>query len=238
MHKNNIDNSTIDQVFSRRIIELSKLNSFSIKDHKFGLITESHGALVQDENFNIFYDLRSYSDKPFWGHNHPLQVKAELLGQTLTKMNLNKTLNINDLLDINKLEMTFPTDFNGHFQLYNDFYIEVKNGLPVCANNLELNLLNFFKVVLFRGERFLSLTKKLTHFFEDFDDVSISNLTLKVTNIDLSALKTANDYGLYINNSNFDKNNLYFYLPTSFTQNQLDVLLSQISNYLKDIKCL
>lgn len=237
MHEEHDNSLDIDQVFSERLLELSKINSLKISTKAFSIIQKSHGPFVMDEHLNTFFDLRSFDEKPFWGHNHPLQLKAEILGQTFNDFKANNALSFLDLFMFNPRELIIDSNFTGYLHLYKSCFIEVKDGSPIFLNSLESDLFNFIKIVLFRGERILSLSNLLESNFSN-DSISVSGLTLSIKDIGLKDLEDIKKFGLLINNSNFEDNTLKLYIPTSFTQKQLESLLLQLSSFFKDIKCL
>lgn len=238
-----------DKIFSKNLLELSTLKESKIVTNSYSdEIFKAHGGLLELSNKNILFDLRSYSYKPVFGHNHPLAIryKNELLLKlkeyAIDKVNLpivypkelldkdfkfQKNLIYKNLFFTNSkslINKSLTNDYYFNFFLDGNEYIVSNKIAEAKVFQLFQNYLN---VVLISGLRLQVIQEKIKDIIKDTNIVSIGNL-LFLDNPRGLAKEDLIQYNILTNDENFEEKNILLYIPISMTNDQLDFLLSRI----------
>jgi hypothetical protein len=243
-----------DKNFSKTLLDLSSLRSCNITRTPFDSVIKAHGALVQDNNNNILFDLRLQSEKPFWGHSHPLIIKNPFNGN-LFENNL-KSFDLKEAYILNHLNFDKPVPPNKTIIQQNlvfsnkdslqflesssDYYIEVLSDHLVkikesFAEHEHSDLFNYINTALIAGKRVLEIQNTLKAKFPKLLHIGL----LFIIEIDSSdIISKAQSYGIYLNKKNIDSDKLFLSLPTSFTKIQLSDLLNRLELFFGELKCL
>lgn len=252
MNKKNEIISDLDKSFSKELLDLSTLKECKTQNLPFGKIVKSHGALVQDNKGNSLFDLRLQSDKPFFGHNHPLIIKNKFKEifftenidsikknsfYELTHLNMDKKIEPGKVIIQRNLIFSKNDTFN-FYPIEHDYYVELfpKFFINLNQNNhspLITELLNYIEVTLINGQRVKKIHSELSTKLPS--TVRVKGLLL-IINADCEDLiSIAETYGLLLNQNNLENSKIYLSIPTSFTKLQLNDLLVRITRFIGDI---
>jgi len=243
-----------DKSFSKKLLDLSSLKSCNVESTPFDTVTKAHGALIQDQNNNILFDLRLQSEKPFWGHSHPIIIKKSLENNifinNLNSINIkntyilnhlnfnlpipkNKTIIQNNLSFSNNDKLKFVDSDNDYFiELYSNYYVNINE--PVERSELP-ELFHYIETALIKGKRVLNIQEAIKGRFPKA--LTEGLLIIFETDIDDIILK-AQACGIYINQNNTLANKVYLSIPTSFTNLQFNDLLNRLELFFGELKCL
>lgn len=232
----NIDN---DIKFSKELLELSSLREAkNVSSEYVGHYKQAHGALVNFENGNILYDLRSYNHKPIFGHGHPLYIRHHACLLKLLKENSLGKSQINDELflenDFFKLNdpLTSSTSLDTYFINFyfnNEIYI-VSNSFFQIKEIEPLKL--FLKIFLIEGGRLNVIQEKINKHLRSLD-VQIDGNFVSFKNKNSFQKTDLVKYNLFTNDDNFNNESISLYIPVSVTNDQLDDMLKNIIKIIK-----
>jgi hypothetical protein len=240
--KNNIE---LDS-FSQQVFSTNHLRKPFFHSIKFAEIINALGPLIEDQNGNIFYDLRLSSNKPFWGHSLPLTLKYvfkneyELPTKTISFMNIDKNLNPDESYTVKEIffceETLLPKKLYSFKNLYlyfsKDIVIKFNNNNFKEYNDSNEKLINFINTVLVSGSRVKEIQERIKNFCKNDPSYLNQGLNIIIKNTNKTQMDFAKEC-INISESNFINDSLYLNLPTSFTNNSLDDLFDRITNVLR-----
>lgn len=224
-----------DKIFSKNLLELTSLKESMVRVNSYcNKITRAHGGIVELSNKNILYDLRSYSFKPIFGHNHPLEIRYK--NELLEKLRINEVKN-NDLLNKNNsyfnlfftnsntlISKDMPKNFYLNYFLDNKDYIVSSKFLKTDVFKI---FQNYFNVVLINGQRLQTIQDlirtKLNH-----NNMTLNGNLLSMNNTKGLTKEDLVQYNMFTNDDNFVEDSIRLYISTSITNDQLEFLLSKI----------
>lgn len=252
-----------DQEFSEKLLDLTTFKFAHKASIDFDTIIKANGPFVADSNTNVFYDLRLQSEKPFWGHQHPLIIKEELQNNTLSsnRSELCEKYKISHphYFTFSNLELSVSKDkiyfqkglafYSGtsflhpklmqnkvvFVELYNDYFIKFENQKPIFSSEFEEKLFQYFELALFQGKRIQFIQETLLNIIKSTSRIKINGLHIRVKPKSLDNIKLFSDYGFYINSSNIIGDSVVLSLPTSFTKNQLSDCTLKLKKIFEEI---
>ena len=224
-----------DKIFSKNLLELSSLKiSKIVNDSYCAKIIRAHGGLVELSNENILFDLRSYSHKPVFGHNHPLEIRFK---DELIKNLKENEIESNDLLNesnnyLNRffknadslISRDLPQDFYLNFFIDDIEYIVSNKFLESDVFKL---FQNYLDVVLIKGQRLQTIQNLIKEKLKHTNIVLVGNL-LFLNNSKGLRKEDLVKYNIFTNDENFVEEKIVLYIPISITNDQLEFLLSKI----------
>lgn len=254
MNKDNDVISIQDLNFSRKLLDVSTLSSCNIEKVKFESVLKAHGAFVQDNNNNILFDLRLQSDKPFWGHSHPVIIKKSLetniFESNFDSLPQNETytlnhLNIDSPIPENKTIIQQNLAFSNSDKLNfvnstRPYYIEIFSGFYINFNEMNQynkysELFKYIDTVLIKGERVLNIQIAIAL---RFPKLKVKGLLIIIDTDCTNIVLKAQSHGIYINSFNISDRKAYLSIPTSFTNEQLNDLLNRLELFFGELECL
>jgi hypothetical protein len=254
MNKENDVISIQDLNFSRKLLDVSTLSSCNIEEAIFETVIKAHGAFVQDKNNSILFDLRLQSDKPFWGHSHPVIIKKSL-ETSIFESNLD-TIPQTDTYTLNHLNIDSPSPENKIIIQQNlafsnadklnfvnstmPYFIEIFSDFYVNLNEINLKheyseLFKYIDTVLIKGERVLNIQRAITL---RFPKLLVKGLLIIIDTDCTNLVSKAHSHGIYINSFNISDRKAYLSIPTSFTNKQLNDLLNRLELFFGELECL
>jgi len=214
----------IDSNFSDLILKHSVVREVYVNDPIDELGVLAHGSLIETTNHNYIYDLRLHNKRPFCGHNHPVLIKANLLGvqekQDQQDLCLTQFSQLNQKLikqtQIGKLtgkKIKVLTEFkvSNDFDLYDIIYLELS---PDIFNENHDIVQKFFNELipytdkLWIHENNLLLANIKSFFYHQSYLNQAYIVSLSLNNED--ALCLTDDKDVFLDESQFSNSNKYF----------------------------
>ncbi len=237
--------------FSKAIFSSAHLRKPKLENTNFGNITDALGPFIQDDHGNIFYDLRFNSEKPFWGHSLPLTLKysfkalEELPKEVISFNNLNQQRDLKKSYLVKDVffseDQLLPKELANLETLFLYFspeiILEYSENKIICQTPPQEKLVSYIETVLIRGKRIQDIQSQIKIFSEGHANITARGLNIIIKDSKATPEDFANEC-LYINESNYIKNQLYLSFPTSFTKVSITDLFERISHVLRKIECL
>lgn len=205
-----------DIQFSDAIFKFSKLRSPSSTKKAFSNIKLSFGSLVEDENGNVFYDARVCSEKPPWGHNHPILLRYS---------------NYNLPYLIAQYNIKLKEKENHNKKTY-------ESNLSTIVDPIISKLLKYHELVLVKGNR-LSQIELLLKENLKVQGIKIDRLSFSFNFKDKSlTLRLCEENCILINEKNFINNRVNFNISSAITNEQIEDFSKRINNIFQGNLCL
>lgn len=219
-------NMLTNDSFSEKLLELSSLRTPFLKSDSYcDVVTKAHACLIQCSNNDILFDLRNYSYKFIFGHNHPLVIRYQEEIRSYLDAFKNKDCTVKNYFEEQFYEDLFKDNIT--FTLFGNVY-----ELPSTeAYTGEFKrLINYFETAFLKCGRLREIQEMIKDIKSEIIQVKGNSVNIKKSNISKSDCYRN---FLYINDDNFSDNELNLYIPITVTDDQLELLLKKIKDLIK-----